>query len=87
MSNIRERVDAIEWSTVADGLDELGIAATGPMLDGDECRALIELYDSTDRFRSLESGPAAAGSPARGVTRSTNGSLSATLQGSYGRRH
>jgi hypothetical protein len=52
MSTIRERVDAIEWSTVADGLDELGIAATGPTLDGDECNVLIELYDSSDRFRS-----------------------------------
>jgi hypothetical protein len=52
MSTIRERVDAIEWSTVADELDELGIASTGPMLDADECNALIELYESSDRFRS-----------------------------------
>ncbi|MBK5334160.1 MAG: 2OG-Fe(II) oxygenase [Ilumatobacteraceae bacterium] len=52
MSTIRERVDAIEWSTVADGLDELGIASTGPVLDTDECNALIEMYDSADRFRS-----------------------------------
>jgi hypothetical protein len=52
MSTIRERVDAIEWSTVADGLDELGIASTGPMLDVNECNALIEMYDCTDRFRS-----------------------------------
>jgi len=52
MSSIRERVDAIEWSTVADGLDDLGIAATGPLLDADECSALIELYDATERFRS-----------------------------------
>jgi uncharacterized protein len=52
MSTIRERVDAIEWSTLADGLDELGIASTGPMLDSNECTELIEVYDSSDRFRS-----------------------------------
>jgi hypothetical protein len=52
MSTIRERVDTIDWATVTDGLDELGIAATGPLLDTDECNALIELYDSADRFRS-----------------------------------
>jgi hypothetical protein len=32
MSTIRDRVDAINWSTVTDGLDELGIASTGPLL-------------------------------------------------------
>jgi hypothetical protein len=52
MSTIRERVDAIEWSTAADELDELGIASTGPMLAADECSALIDLYDCAERFRS-----------------------------------
>ena len=127
MSTIRERVDAIDWSTVTDGLDELGIASTGPMLDTDECNTLIELYDCADRFRSTidmashrfgrrsipilqpastshslpscerrsgrtcflspATGPNVAGSPARGLTPSTNGSINATPPGSYGRRH
>ena len=52
MSTILERVDGIDWSTVTSGLDELGIASTGPMLDTDACNALIELYDCADRFRS-----------------------------------
>ena len=45
-------VDAIEWSTVEAGLDDVGIALTGPVLDSDDCRALIDLYDDTERFRS-----------------------------------
>ena len=45
-------VDAIEWSTVEAGLDDVGIALTGPVLGSDECRALIDLYDDVDRFRS-----------------------------------
>lgn len=52
MSSIQERVDAIDWSMVTDGLDELGIASTGPMLDAVECDMLIEMYDCEDRFRS-----------------------------------
>jgi uncharacterized protein len=49
---VRERVDTLEWSAVEAGLDDVGIALTGPVLDGDGCRALIELYDDTERFRS-----------------------------------
>jgi hypothetical protein len=45
-------VDAIEWSTVEAGLDDVGIALTGPVLVSDECRALIDLYDVAERFRS-----------------------------------
>ena len=45
-------VDSIEWSAVEAGLDEIGIALTGPVLDNDACRALIDLYDDTERFRS-----------------------------------
>ena len=45
-------VDAIEWSTVEAGLDDLGVALTGPVLDSEACRGLIDLYDDTERFRS-----------------------------------
>ena len=30
-------VDAIEWSAVEAGLDDVGIALTGPVLDSDAC--------------------------------------------------
>jgi hypothetical protein len=49
---VRERVDAIGWPAVTSGLDDLGIALTGPVLDDDECAALIDLYDDVERFRS-----------------------------------
>ncbi len=45
-------VDAIEWSTVEAGLDDVGVALTGPVLDTDACRELVDLYDDAERFRS-----------------------------------
>jgi len=45
-------VDEIEWSAVEAGLDDVGIALTGPVLDRAACGALIELYDDAERFRS-----------------------------------
>lgn len=51
-ATIGERVDAIDWPVVADALDAVGIALTGPILDPDECDALIDLYDDDRRFRS-----------------------------------
>lgn len=47
-----DRVDAIDWGAVTDGLDDVGVAVGGPLLSGAECRSLIGLYDETDRFRS-----------------------------------
>ncbi len=49
---LRDRVDAIDWSTVTTALDDMGLAALGPVLDNDECNELIDLYDTRDRFRS-----------------------------------
>ena len=49
---VRIRVDAIEWSSLAAALDDLGVASTGPLLDSAECKELIEMYDAHDRFRS-----------------------------------
>jgi hypothetical protein len=45
-------VDAVEWDEVAAGLDESGVAATGRILSGAQCRSLTALYDDVDRFRS-----------------------------------
>lgn len=46
------RVDATDWHTVADELDQHGCALTGPLLTPDECRGIAALYDEADRFRS-----------------------------------
>ena len=46
------RVDRVEWGPVADALDDVGVAATGPVLTAAECRALADLYDDDGRFRS-----------------------------------
>lgn len=52
MRPIIERVDRLDWPAVADGLDDTGVALTGPVLGASECRSLIGLYDDHDRFRS-----------------------------------
>jgi uncharacterized protein len=49
---VRARVDAVDWAAVAIGLDDMGIAPLGPLLDTDECSGLVDLYDEADRFRS-----------------------------------
>ncbi len=46
------RVDAIDWDAACTELDSLGIAATGPVLDVEECHALAQLYGDEQRFRS-----------------------------------
>ena len=46
------RVGGIDWPAVAAELDEYGCAPTGQLLNPTECRAIAELYDQVDRFRS-----------------------------------
>jgi hypothetical protein len=46
------RVGSLDWRTIGDELDDLGIAGTGPLLDAAECRSLAALYDDVARFRS-----------------------------------
>jgi hypothetical protein len=48
---IEPRVDALEWTSIARDLDDVGIGRTTRLLHDDECRALIDLYDG-DHFRS-----------------------------------
>ena len=48
----RRHVDALDWKGIGDELDEIGCAPTGPVLTGDECVALVDLYDDDARFRS-----------------------------------
>jgi uncharacterized protein len=47
-----ERVDALDWRAIAHGMDDVGIAPTGQVLDLDDCQALVGLYDDEPRFRS-----------------------------------
>ena len=46
------RVDELDWNGIVDGLDDVGIAATGRILDAEECRQLRALYEQDARFRS-----------------------------------
>jgi hypothetical protein len=51
VATIRERVNALAWDDLGEQLDSRGFAITKPLLDGDECDALAELFDG-GRFRS-----------------------------------
>ena len=49
---IEQRVDDLDWDAVFAGLDDVGIAPLGPILDDDECGELGALYDDGSLFRS-----------------------------------
>ena len=51
-ASLEERVDGFDWPSVAAGLDELGCAIAGPLLDAGECAGLVDLYDDDQRFRA-----------------------------------
>jgi hypothetical protein len=42
----------LDWSALAERIDQSGFATTPPLLTPPECRALIALYGEGDRFRS-----------------------------------
>jgi uncharacterized protein len=50
--SLTRRVDGLDWAAIAAGLDDLGIAPAGRLLDAGECAALTGLYDDDPRFRS-----------------------------------
>jgi hypothetical protein len=50
-TDIRARVDALDWERLHSDLDDRGHAVTVPVLAQDECDALSDLFD-TGRFRS-----------------------------------
>jgi hypothetical protein len=52
ITSLAQRLDELDWRRAVDTLDEIGIAAIGPIVDSDECRRLSALYDETERFRS-----------------------------------
>src|SRR5919198_2360369 len=50
-TDIRERVDRLDWAALRSQLDERGHAVTPPLLRAGECSALSDLFE-TGRFRS-----------------------------------
>ena len=48
---LSDRVDALPWKELREQLDARGHAVTEPLLDGEECRALADLFHA-GRFRS-----------------------------------
>lgn len=51
MSDVRERVDELDWENLGATLDEAGHAVTPPLLTAEECGELADLFDG-GRFRS-----------------------------------
>mgnify|MGYP001136084936 CR=1 FL=1 len=45
-------VSALDWRAIGDDLDQVGVAATGPLLTAEQCAALRALYPDDSRFRS-----------------------------------
>lgn len=51
-ADLAGRVAALDWARIAADLDTVGCAATGPLLEPEECAALAGLYPEEGRFRS-----------------------------------
>lgn len=49
---IAARVAALHWGDIAADLDATGCALAGPVLEEDECRALVDGFDDDGRYRS-----------------------------------
>jgi hypothetical protein len=49
---LERRVDRLDWEAVTGGLDALGLADAGGLLDDEECRTLTRMYGDEERFRS-----------------------------------
>ena len=47
-----ERIAALDWAAVSGQLDTHGCAVIGPLLTAQDCAALIDSYESDERFRS-----------------------------------
>ncbi|MGI5239734.1 2OG-Fe(II) oxygenase [Dactylosporangium sp. CA-139066] len=52
MSTIEARVAATDWPEVAAGLDDVGGARTGRLLEDAECREIAALFEREECFRS-----------------------------------
>ncbi len=52
MTEIKERLAALDWKAIELSLGEHGCARTPPLLTADECAELVALYKDDRRFRS-----------------------------------
>ena len=48
----KSEVAKLDWTSLAESLDQRGFALTQPLLTSQECRSLAGLYGERDRFRS-----------------------------------
>jgi hypothetical protein len=51
-SEVRDRVDALDWAAAEKSLSERGYVVTAPLLSEQECPELVSLYGDEKRFRS-----------------------------------
>ena len=52
LASLRQRLAALDWGTIAAGLETQGCAVTEPILSAAECRALSDRYEDSTAFRS-----------------------------------
>lgn len=53
MTDIRTvQVAELDWRAIGEDLDRSGVAVTPPLLDAEQCRELIDLFDVDEAFRS-----------------------------------
>jgi len=52
MSDIKTRIDRLDWNPLAESLASRGYAVTPQLLSRDECAAIVALYNDDTRFRS-----------------------------------
>jgi uncharacterized protein len=52
VSNVRDRVDDLDWPTLDDELDQRGFSVTEPVLSAAECDQLASRFDDDAKFRS-----------------------------------
>ena len=52
LARVSERVAGLDWDRIAQSLDAVGYATTGPLLHSDECAGLVASYPADKGFRS-----------------------------------
>ena len=52
MSDIKTRIDRLDWNPLAESLASRGYVVTPQLLSRDECAAIVALYNDDTRFRS-----------------------------------
>ena len=51
-SDIRKRIDSLNWNDAEESLSTRGYAVTDPILSPQECASVVSLYSQENRFRS-----------------------------------